>query len=186
MATLFIWRVFDTVLQDYFDIISATEPTDNNGNAIDAARTAIRNSIGPTESGFRAELHQGSSRYIPFDSVDFRMIASWRYAGTTEWTPLLFRVVAQTDALSLPPEGTAPPTTPPPPTAPPPEYEFRIFDLDNQNTIATIQTTLTSQKEVFETIDLNNLPVNEAILELHARSLVAGSPVGRVSYVELI
>lgn len=185
MATLFIWRVFDTVLQDYFDIISATEPTDHDGNAINTVRTAIRSSIGPTESGFRAELHQGSSRYIPFDGVDFRMIASWRYAGSTEWTPQLFRIVAQTDALVLSPEGTAPPTTAPT-TAPPSEYEFRIFDLDNQNTIATIQTTLTSRKEVFETTDLNNVPVNEAILELHARSLVADSPVGRVNYVELV
>ena len=180
MATRFIWRVFDTVLQDYFDIVSATEPADHGGNAIDSLKTAIRRSIGPTESGFRAELHQGSSRHIPFDTTDFRMIAAWRYAGTAEWTPTLFRIIAQTDA-PLPPAGTAPPTT-----APPDEYEFRVFDLVNQQVVATIQTPLTTQKVTYETLVIGNLPITETVFEIHARKLSADAPRGRVNYIELI
>ena len=111
-------------------------------------------------------LFDNNNEFLTINNTTFEILASFRYAGTDEWTPLSFKCVLK--AKTTPGVGQ--------------DHEVRIFDRTNGTVIATVTETLTTEKAIYSTSVITNLPSGEAILEIQGKKVDVPTPEGQIHY----
>ena len=148
----------------------ATGPTGPTGST-GAGETGATGPSGPAGVGsfsgpFQSPLFDNNNEFLTMNNTTFEILASFRYAGTSEWTPLSFRCILK--AKNTPGVGE--------------DHEVRIFDRTNGNVIATVTETLTTAKVIYSTSTISNLPSGEAVLEIQGRKISVPTPEGQIHY----
>lgn len=174
----FVWRVFDTVLQEYVEVVNDGPPTVSpDGNPIDTSLTVIADdtntqSILRGTAGLTAVIQENENQPWAGVNTDFwRIIAGFTYEGTSVWAPTLMQVVMFSSVSTTF------------------QYDVRLWDFTNDQTVAQLGfTAVTDLPETFEQNVFTNLPLNRTSIEIQARRSLAGTPdaEGRVQFVKLL
>ena len=105
MAIFIVYRVFDLVLQEYFDIISDVEPTDHIGNPIDIVQTAIRNQLGAeaVHNHVSATLQKDDAEpFVRVLQTSFTTVGEFIFSGTNIWLPTAVKaIMSREDATNF-------------------------------------------------------------------------------------
>jgi hypothetical protein len=101
-------------------------------------------------SGTEITYNEGVQDYVEVSNTSWAVIGSFSFPGTTKHIPTYFKCIT---SLSV---GTDP-------------GDLRLYDFDNGNEIAQMQTGSSTIKEEVSTSTLSNLPPGEAIFEIQCK-----------------
>lgn len=175
---IFVWRVFDTVLQEYVEVVNDGPPTVSpDGNPIDTSLTVIADdtntqSILRGTAGLTAVIQDDENKPWAVLNTEFwQVVAGFTYEGTSVWIPTLMQVVMFSSV----------PTTF--------QYDVRLRDFTSNTTLATLGfTTVTDLPQTFEQNIFTSLPTGRVSVEIQGRRSPTGTPAadGRLQFVKLL